>query len=169
MGQSTCGKRAQPRTWQRPGRITMRTSNPQEPERGPAVLTLADLLRGHLDGVTSIVEVAGPDLDLKLRLDVEHTADGGIPPRRATGLTGSIGKRSRRPAAGFGHPRGGPGGTRSRPAAPSGGLWAGRAGSPGRRPRPAAARFCPGPAALPADPRPAGRPELPDPAGRGAG
>jgi hypothetical protein len=56
----------------------MRTSNPQEPERGPAVLTLADLLRGHLDGVTSIVEVAGPDLDLKLRLDVEHTADGGI-------------------------------------------------------------------------------------------
>ena len=39
------------------------------PDRGPTVLSLADLLRGHLDGVASIVEVAGPDPDLALRLD----------------------------------------------------------------------------------------------------
>ena len=39
------------------------------PDRGPTVLSLADLVRGHLDGVASIVEVAGPDPDLTLRLD----------------------------------------------------------------------------------------------------
>ena len=38
-------------------------------DRGPTVLSLSDLVRGHLDGVASIVEVAGPDPDLRLRLD----------------------------------------------------------------------------------------------------
>jgi hypothetical protein len=61
----------------------MRTSNPDEPERGPAVLALTDLVRGHLGGVTSIMAVTGPDLDLELRLDlahtdVEHTEDGSV-------------------------------------------------------------------------------------------
>jgi hypothetical protein len=41
------------------------------PDRGPTVLSLADLLRGHLDGVAQIVEVAGPNvLDPALNLDL---------------------------------------------------------------------------------------------------
>lgn len=46
----------------------------QEPERGPATAALADLVRGQLGSVASIVEVTGPDLDLGLRLDLEHSA-----------------------------------------------------------------------------------------------
>jgi hypothetical protein len=46
----------------------MRTGSPQG---AVTVLTLADLLRGHLDGVSSIMEMVGPDLDLDLDLKLD--------------------------------------------------------------------------------------------------
>ena len=57
----------------------------QEP--GPTVLPLADLVRAHLDGVASIVEVTGPDVEvtgppdvgrsLRLDLDLDLDLDSG--------------------------------------------------------------------------------------------
>jgi hypothetical protein len=52
----------------------MRTGSPQG---AVTVLTLADLVRGHLDGVSSIVEMAGPDLDLDLDLRLGAGAEEG--------------------------------------------------------------------------------------------
>jgi hypothetical protein len=45
------------------------------PAHEPTVLPLAELVSAHLDGVTSVVEVAGPDLDLHLDLGALE-ADG---------------------------------------------------------------------------------------------
>jgi hypothetical protein len=56
---------------------------------GPAATSLADVVRGHLDGVASIVELAGPDVGLNLRAGLDPGEAGGLDYRRvATGTLG---------------------------------------------------------------------------------
>jgi hypothetical protein len=55
--------------------------------QAPTAASLADLVPAYLDGVASIVEVAGPDLDLNLRLDLDSGPAGGIGRRRVDPAT----------------------------------------------------------------------------------
>jgi hypothetical protein len=62
------------------------------PEAGPgrAAASLADVVRGHLDGVASIVELAGPDVGLNLLAGLDPGEAGGLDYCRiAAGTVGS--------------------------------------------------------------------------------
>jgi hypothetical protein len=59
-----------------------------EAEPGPAAASLADVVRGHLDGVASIVELAGPDVGLNLLAGLDPGEASGLDYRRVAAGTG---------------------------------------------------------------------------------
>jgi hypothetical protein len=54
---------------------------------GPAAASLADVVRGHLEGVATIVELAGPDVGLNLLAGLDPGEAGGLDYRRVAAGT----------------------------------------------------------------------------------